>query len=137
MEHYNHDKFREFLSYVCNQDQVKTLATSKDTILDPSLSQVIHRKLKAMLKELVWHPKYIDVLVDCLKVVREDSTTVLQKSYLHEESGVMERSVKDKIGRVERFEILAEDGAQLFLSNTYAIKVKCGTFTVIVNEEKF
>ncbi|MCP4801188.1 MAG: hypothetical protein GY893_14695 [bacterium] len=135
LEHYGHDEFKEFFAYVCSQDHVQTLATSKDVILDPSLSHVIHRKLKVVLKELVWHPKYIDLLVDCLKVVREDGTTVLLQSYLNEESDVMEGPVVDKIGRVEKFEILAEDGAQFFLSNTYAIKVKCGTFKVIVCEE--
>lgn len=135
LEHYCHDEFKEFFAYVCSEDHVQNLATSKDIIIDPSLSHVIHRKLKVVLKELVWHPKHINLLVDCLKVVREDGTTILLQSYLDEESDAMEGSVVDKIGRVERFEILVEDGAQFFLSNAYIIKVKCGTFKVIVCEE--
>eukprot|EP00794_Sanderia_malayensis_P006285 gene6284-7008_t len=47
----------------------------------------------------------------------------------------MEGSVVEKINRVEAFERSTEDGAEFFLSNTYTIKAKCGTFKVLVYEE--
>eukprot|EP00794_Sanderia_malayensis_P004468 gene4468-5062_t len=104
LEHYSHDEFKELFAYVCYQDHLQALALSKDMITDPSLSHVIHRKLKVFLKELVWHPKYIDVLVDCLKVVKEDGMAVLLRKYLNEECEIMEGSVVEKINRVEAFE---------------------------------
>ena len=53
LEHYGHDECKEFFAYEFIQDHMQTLSTAKYIVLEPSLSDVIHRKLKVVLKELV------------------------------------------------------------------------------------
>ena len=76
LEHLAQEEFKEFYEYVCTQDHVKQLAEQRELNLQPSLSHVTHRKLKETSKMLIWDPDFIDTLAKCLKVIKEDGTTM-------------------------------------------------------------
>ena len=105
--------------------------------MDPQLSQVVHRKLKFLLKQIICNPDYSEVLANCLRVVKNSDEKVLLYDYLVE-CGDKEtkKPVRDKIGLVTSFKILPENFGKKFRPyNFYAMKINSGTLPVVVAEE--
>ena len=107
--------------------------------MDSQLSQVVHRKLKFFLKQIIWNPDYGEVLANCLRVVRNSDEEVVLYDYLVERGDKeTKKSVRDKIGLVgvTSFRILPGNFGKKFRPyNFYAIKINSGTLPVVVAEE--
>ena len=62
---------------MASQKHVKALEATEDVSMDTQLSQVVHRKLKFLLKQIIWNPDYSEVLANCLRVVKNSDEEVL------------------------------------------------------------
>lgn len=62
LQEYGHDEFKQFFTYVCSLEHVKLLDIENEQVdFHPTLSGVVHRRLKQALKIFVWGNKN-----DCL-----------------------------------------------------------------------
>ncbi len=76
----NFAKMMMFFSYICSQEHVKELVESKEMTLYLSASHVVYRRLKTTLRTSVWERKFLEVLVNCFTVIRNDGKTAPLKS---------------------------------------------------------
>eukprot|EP00112_Aurelia_sp_Birch-Aquarium-sp1_P015931 Seg357.1 transcript_id=Seg357.1/GoldUCD/mRNA.D3Y31 product="hypothetical protein" protein_id=Seg357.1/GoldUCD/D3Y31 len=59
LEEYGRDGFKEFVTYVCSQEHVKTAIDDGLLDIHPGLAHVLHRKLKQAMKMMLWERKDI------------------------------------------------------------------------------
>ena len=69
LEEFAKDRFKRFIEYVCRQDHIQTAIKDGVLELEPGLSHVLHRKLKQVLKEIIWEKK--DLMVRWFSVVKK------------------------------------------------------------------
>eukprot|EP00794_Sanderia_malayensis_P018386 gene18386-20236_t len=98
LEKFGDVEFEKFYKYICSQKHIVKLADSKDIITEPALSHAAHRKLKNVLKDIIWNPKQLDLLMTCLLVVSGDKLVPLCKAFDKEKETRVE-SFKDSIGQ--------------------------------------
>eukprot|EP00794_Sanderia_malayensis_P008323 gene8323-9214_t len=105
LQEFGNAQFEEFYDHSCSQKHVQELAESKDIIVDPALSHVVHRRLKNVLKNLIWDSKYINVLVECLLVLADDDTLVPFAKAFEKEKETKVGCFKDSIGHLQNFQL--------------------------------
>ena len=69
LEEFGKDGFKRFIEYVCRQDHIQTAIKDGVLELEPGLSHVLHRKLKQVLKEIIWEKK--DLMVKWFSVIKK------------------------------------------------------------------
>lgn len=133
LEDYGKEDFGCFYEHVCEQNHVKDLALTTDMIVDPNLSHVVHRKFKLFLRDLIWNPKYIDILSACLVVENDGGKSVSFLDYLREEKKIPVEHVAEQVGLVTSFKTVNTN--YFCLKNVYEMKSAIGNVNVSVNEE--
>ena len=69
LEELGKDEFKRFMECVCRQDHIQMAIKDGVLELEPGLSHVLHRKLKQVLKEIIWEKK--DLMVRWFSVVKK------------------------------------------------------------------
>ena len=137
LEHFAKEEFKDFYEYVCTQNHVQKLAEHKELNLEPALAHVIHRKLKETLKMLIWDPNYIDILAECLKVIKKDGTMELLSTHFNDKNAGKAESVRDELGLLRKFQVCeaTQKRGSFIFPNRYEAQFSKATFNVVICEE--
>ncbi len=136
LESFGTEEFGHFYHHVCSQRHIRELAELKDLMLDPSLSQVVYRALKNVLKDLFWNSRNLCLLMKRILVLSDKDQLLSISSILEKEVLEDLTALKRKVGQLQVLRV--EDGVteRFVLPNIYVLEFSKMTLWAVLNEEE-
>ena len=133
-------EFQKVFEFVCSLRHVQSLALKEDVNFVPALSGIVYCKLKTTIKELLWNPKYIDVLANFVRVMKSANNVIKVGEYLcnyfdHAEKGkkVHLNSICSKVGFLKN---LSLSSRCVHFSNVYDAEFELLPLSFMIDKEE-